>query len=222
MKIVVIQGENTNDSFKRLIHIETVAKQKNWQITKINEESLLKEILISPSLFKTESLYIMENPKKLKKGDILWLAKNAENLKGNMIIFEKGILSISFLKYFGKNIKVEEYKLQNNIFKFLESFYPSSKTCINYLHQVIENEPIEFIFLLLSGHLKNLYLVKCEPSAIPFASWRVKKLEYQAEKFTLNKLKRIIKLMAEIDIKAKTSKSSLIDSLDLLIASELE
>jgi len=222
MKIVVIHGENTNDSLKRLIHIESVAKQKNWQIIKINEESPLKEILISPSLFKTENLYIMENPKRFKKGDILWLSKNAESLKGNMIVFEKGIISTSFLKYLGKNIKIEEYKLQNNIFKFLELFYPSSKTCTYYLHQVIVNEPIEFIFLLLTKHLKNLYLVKCEPSSIPFASWRVKRLEYQASKFTTRKLKRIIKLMAEIDIKAKTSKSSLIDSLDLLIAGELE
>src|SRR4030042_246580 len=115
MKIVVIHGENTNDSLKRLIYIESVAKIKKWQIVKIN-----------------------------------------------------------------KNTKIKEYKLQNTIFKFLESFYPSSKTCINYLYQVIEKEPIEFVFLLLARQLKDLYLVKMEPSSIPYASWRVKKLEFQA------------------------------------------
>ncbi|HJX45560.1 MAG TPA: hypothetical protein VJ399_00100 [Patescibacteria group bacterium] len=222
MKIVVIHGENTNDSLKRLIYIESVAKIKKWQIVKINENTNIKETLISPSLFKEEKFFILENPNKINKKDILWLSKNIENLKGNMLIFEKGNISVTFLKNLGKNIKIEEYKLQNTIFKFLESFYPSSKTCINYLYQVIEKEPIEFVFLLLARQLKDLYLVKMEPSSIPYASWRVKKLEFQSSKFTLNKLKRIIGLLAEIDVKAKTSKATLIDSLDLLIASELE
>ena len=222
MKIVVIHGENTNDSLKRLIYIESVAKRKNWQIVKIDEDTNLKETLISPSLFKEEKLFILENPKKINKKDILWLSKNIENLKGNILVFEKGNISTTFLKNLGKNIKIEEYRLQNTIFKFLESFYPSSKTCINYLHQVIEKEPIEFVFLLLARHLKDLYLVKIEPSSIPYASWRVKKLEFQASRFTLNKLEKIIRLLAEIDVKVKTSKATLIDSLDLLIARELE
>jgi DNA polymerase III delta subunit len=55
-----------------------------------------------------------------------------------------------------------------------------------------------------------------------YPGWRISKLTQQAKRFTNGKIAELIKTFAEVDIEVKTSKANIIDSLDFIIASELE
>ena len=109
------------------------------------------------------------------------------------------------------------------IFTFLDSIYPKNvKKVLVLFHELIKNEPVEFVFALMARHLRDLYWVRVEPKSLPYPSWRVGKLKGQSSKFKFETLKDLIARMAEIDIAVKTSKSDLISSLDLLIVFSLE
>ncbi len=113
--------------------------------------------------------------------------------------------------------------MPRNIFKFLESFYPgNSRGCLNLYYDVINGEPVEFLFSLLSKQVRDLYWVIVEPSTIPYPSWRVAKLEYQSKHFKKNDLVDLIKRLSKLDIRTKTTKQNLADSLDLLILTNLQ
>ena len=119
--------------------------------------------------------------------------------------------------------KTEEYKLPKLIFKFLESFWPgNAKASIRLLHEVIRDEAPEFVFNLLSRHLRDIYWAMLDKESMSYPSWRVGKLTQQAKRFKDGQVQSLIQTFAEIDIQAKTSKANIIDSLDFIIASELE
>ncbi len=61
-----------------------------------------------------------------------------------------------------------------------------------------------------------------EPSTIPYPSWRVAKLEYQSKHFVKIDLVDLINTLSKLDIRTKTTKHNLTDSLDLLILTNLQ
>ncbi|OGM12418.1 hypothetical protein A2Z22_04565 [Candidatus Woesebacteria bacterium RBG_16_34_12] len=232
MKTIILHGDYTEKSYQRLQTFIKVAKKRNLEIKKVNLNTKfsLSEQLSSTELFKTENLYILENISKIPKKEIVWLKKNNNRIEGTLIIYNSGILSKTLIKQFPKPDKIEEYKLPKIIWNFLESFYQgNAKNCIKLLHQVIDNDPIELVFVLLVRQLKDLYLVSISDSKSssiqnksPFPYWREAKLKKQAQQFKKDQIKEIISELAEIDLKVKTSRGNLIDSLDFLIATKLE
>jgi hypothetical protein len=225
MKIYLIHGEYNAKSYEKLQEYIAKAKEKNWKIVNFSNESgfSVQESLSSTDLFDTNKVYILDNISKLVKKDIDWINKNRSNLKGILLLYSNSQIKSTVINKFKNIDKQEEFSLPKNIFSFLESFYPkNSVTCIKLLHEILEKEKIEFIFYLLSKHLRDLYWVKTSPSNIPYPSWRVEKIEKQTSKFSLELLIEIINTMSEIDIKSKTSKSNLIDLLDLVIIRKLE
>ena len=54
-----------------------------------------------------------------------------------------------------------------------------------------------------------------------YPDWRLNKLKSQSNKFSDKLLKEIINDLSNIDVKVKTSKANLKDSLDLLIVKKL-
>ena len=225
MKIYLIHGEYSAKSYEKLDEYISKAKEKNWKIVNINEKAgySIQESLSSTDLFDTKKVYVLDNLSKLQKKEIDWINKNCEVLNGILILYSNTKLNTTLINKF-KNIgKKEEFSLPQNIFSFLESFYPgNSKISINLLHKIIVKEKIEFIFFFLSKHIRDLFWVKTSPSNIPYPSWRVEKLERQASKFSLKQLEDVIDSLSDIDIKSKTSNSNLNDLLDLLILRKLE
>jgi len=225
MKIYLIHGEYSAKSYEKLKEYITRAKEKKWKVVDCGEETgfSLQETLSSTDLFDSKKVYILNNPSKLPKKDIDWININYKKLKGVLILFSGSKIKVTIINKFKNIDKKQEFSLPKNIFSFLESFYPTnSVNCVNLLHQVLIKEKIEFIFYFLSKHVRDLYWVKTSPSNIPYPSWRVEKLEKQGSKFSLPQLKDIINSLSEIDIKSKTSKSKLINLLDLLIITKLE
>ena len=225
MKIIVLHGDNYLTSYKRKNSFIKAAKKRNMQVKKLltgNKLSISEEITQN-TLFDGDILYILDNYFDLNKKDIVWLEKNSKNYEGNLVLYSNKAIRETIFKKFPKPLVFEEFKLPKHIFKFLESFYPgNSKSSLAILHSMQNVENINFIFVMLSRHLRDLYFVKKSPSKIPYPSWRVSKLENQSSKFSAAKIKKIIQKMASIDVLIKTSNSKLSDHLDLLIIKQLK
>jgi len=225
MKVILLHGDHSLDSYHRLQKLIQVAKERGWEIIKVgaNDNLSLPEKLTVSNLFEEERFYVVENLTKIKKTDLEWFKKNIERLSGTTIIYHDSTITNNLLKLIPKVTKTEEYKLPKLIFKFLESFWPGNSTdSIKLLHEVIKTESPEFVFNLLSRHLRDLYWAILDKDSMSYPGWRVSKLTHQANHFKNGKIAELIKVFAEIDIDVKTSKANIIDSLDFIIASELE
>ncbi len=225
MKTILLHGDYTQASYERLQKFIKVAKKRGWEIQRINSNKSLSlpEALTSAALFASNRLFVLEDVRSIKKQELEWLAKKSVKIEGNLVIYHGGFLPQTILKSLPKDTKIEEFKLPRLIFAFLDSFFPkNSKKALKILHQVSEKEPVEFIFALLARHLRDLYWVKVDVEGLNYPSWRISKLKKQAKFFSESLLKEMISDLAEADIKAKTSKASLKDSLDFLIITKLE
>ncbi len=225
MKVILLHGDHSLDSYNRLQRLIQVAKERNWEIVKIGSKDhySLPEKLTVSNLFEEERFYVIENLPKIKKSDLDWFKKNIKKLTGTTIIYHSNTITNNLLKLIPKVTKTEEYKLPKLIFKFLESFWSgNSSNSIKLLHAVIETEAPEFVFNLLSRHLRDLYWAALDKESMPYPGWRISKLVQQAKRFPDGKIQELIKIFAEVDVKVKTSKTNIVDSLDFIIASELE
>lgn len=225
MKIVFIHGEDLQKARERFYQIIEYVKNKSREVKNITlDQSLgLTEVLTGQSLFEEDTLYTVSETKKIPLKKITWLFKNSNKFSKDILFLYEGIAPASILKLLPKSSKLEKYDLPKIIFKFLESFYPkNSKEVLTLLNKLAESEALEFVFALLAKHLRDLYWVLLESDLPDYPSWRIAKLKSQAKKFSQSSLVKIIDLLAEIDIKVKTSQTSLKESLDLVIISKLE
>lgn len=211
MKIIILHGDNTLKFYERLSKFISEAKKRGWEITDYDENSISNQ-----TLFGNERFYILKDFKTLSKKQI----ERLEKYDGNLIIYHEGNIPALFIKTLPKDTKIEKFELPRLVFKFADSFFPrNSNNCLKLLHDLSTNEPIELTFFWLSRHLRDLYWVKIGKLGYP--DWRISKLKSQANKFSDELLKEVISDLAEIDVKVKSSKANLKDSLDLLIVKKL-
>lgn len=206
MKIIVLHGDYTTKLYERLNKFIETAKKRGWEI--INDE-----ISQTPSLFNKETLTIV------RKYNLLSLRKDISNIlkiPGTLVIYNEGNIPQIFLKILPQDAKIENFKLPKIIWNFLDNI------SVKLLHEVIKTEPVEFVFSVLSKRFRDLYWAKTDVGSMIYDSWRIKKLQRQAQKYTTREVVQIINKLAEIDIKVKTSKADLISELDLLLISKLE
>ncbi len=212
MKIIVLHGDDIGKSYERFQKFVTEAKRREWEI-------LYDDLSLTLSLFGQERLTVIRDYKLITKKILSSLSK----IDGTLVIYHESDLPKTFLQILPQNTKVEEFKLPKLIWNFLEHIYPgNSEKLVAELHRVIKNEAPEFVFTLAARQLRDLYWVKINSKSLPYQSWRVGKLKSQASKFQTEDLKEIINKLSEIDIQAKTGKSDLISSLDLMILKQLE
>jgi len=225
MKTLIIHGDDTFESYRFLTDLFKKTKKKKWQIIyiDINKDTSVSESIIQDSLFDQKRLYVLRNYKSLGKNDLKWIKEKLSDIDGYLVIYYEGKIASQFIKSISGDKKERLFELPVIVFKFLESFYTgNSKETLNLLYKLKTNKPVEFMFAMLARYLKDLYWVSIDPSSIPYASWRVSKLEKQSKRFDSGKIENIIKRLSDLDIKVKTSKENLEESLDLLILQELE
>lgn len=223
MKIAIVHGEHTELARKRFSTIIDKVRSRGSEIVEVDLEVALGEQIVGRSLFGSESLFVVEEVRKLSKKDVEWLVENIEGLEGNLLAYGKGTVAASLLRPFGKKAKIEKFDIPKLVFKFLGMIYPgNSGEVIRVLHDIVRHEAVEFVFAMMASLLRDLYWVRVSPSSIPYPSWRVARLESQAGKFEDGQIERIIGRLADIDMKVKTSSANLLQELDLLIISELE
>jgi DNA polymerase III delta subunit len=225
MKILVLHGEHTLNCYQRLQEIVLKSKKNEWEIERISNNATLSlsEKLSAGNLFQKNALYVLQDLDKVSKRDLNWLKKKNESLEGFLVILIKRKALKSQLDSLPANYQIEEFQLTRYLWKLLDSIaFRNSKETIKLLHIVLKAEPVEFVFSLIAKQVRDLYWVTIDDSSLPYPNWRVGKLKKQASKFTKEQLKNIIHELAELDIKVKTSKANLADSLDFLFASHLE
>ena len=222
MKIIVLHGDHVVDSYNRLQKLKEEGRRRGWEIKTISDNlANIPEELVSVGLFEKERLTIIDSINLIRKKDILWLNKNAGNLKGTLIIYQAGRVSSLLIKSLSPD-KIEEFKLPKLIWMFLDTLTPGNAgNSLMLLHKIIKSQPSELVLALLGRHLRDLYWAK-ETSDLPYPSWRIGKLKRQAARFTKDLLADLIASLAEADVRSKTSKEELIDSLDFIIATKLE
>src|SRR3989344_9660763 len=128
--IYFIHGSDTQASYLRLQ--ELIISFKDYRKVPISKENIdmLYQTLFSQDLFETNILVVAENllsDKKINTKDLKSLSQKI------MIIFwEDQEISASRLKDFLNIAKIENYKLPQTLYYFLDSISPNSKnTLIN-------------------------------------------------------------------------------------------
>ncbi len=225
MRIIVIQGDDSEKSWARLKAIIETARTRNWEVVKFDagQKLLLSELLSSASLFSEKRLFVVENGKTLLKKDLEWLKSNAKKFDGNLAIYFSDYLPIAVKKFLPREVMIEEYKLPKIIFKFLDGIYPgNSKSTLTLLHKLLPFEHPELIFNLVAKRLKELYWIKNSPASLAYPSWRKAILKSQVSRYPGGKLEDLIKTLAEADLKAKTGEAQIVELLDLIMLTKLE
>ena len=222
MKVLILHGDYQVKSYERLSSILKSTKKRGFEINRISAEDSLAEKISSKSLFSIPSLFVLEKIKQAKKGDLKWLKKNIASFDVNIVVYEPSKLSKTIINSFPK-AKVEEFKLPKYIWKFLDEFYPGNlKSVLRLLHELVKTEAPELIVGLLNWRLSDIYIFLKEPAKISYDTWRLKRLENQANKYSEAKVVKILRMLGKADFEAKIGKTEILTSLDLIIASELE
>jgi len=114
-----------------------------------------------------------------------------EKYAGNLIVYTAGLHPAVSLKMINPN-KTEKFELPQKLWKFLDNM------TIFGLHELIKTQPVEYILAMMAWKLKTKYRTNPTPG-----------------------VGQMISELAEIDVKAKTGKANLKDSLDLLLIKRL-
>lgn len=110
---------------------------------------------------------------------------------GNLIVYTAGCHPAIHLKMLNPD-KVEKFELPVLLWKFLENFD------IQLFHELLKTHAVEYILAMMAWKLKDRYRRNSTPE-----------------------VGQMISELAEIDVKAKTGKVNLVQSLDLLLSKNL-
>jgi DNA polymerase III delta subunit len=229
----IFHGEQLVASRHQLTELIKQARQQGLDVVRVEGKSLelgkLEEVLGSTSLFGQKKLLVIEElhslPKSKRKDQLIEMIATAaadpvlsESL--SLILWEKRALTATMLKAFPKAL-IQEFKLSNQLFKWLESLSPqktSKPAQLKLFHQVLLTEDAFLCLTMLIRQIRLLIQIKDggKPAGAPFM---IAKLSKQAQLFTLEQLLKIHRSLLEIDLKQKTSGSllSLEQELDLLL-----
>lgn len=218
MKLTILHGEDYKKSRERLSQIKEALKKRNWEIISFDDkQKRISDYLTTNSLFSVSTLFIIENIKNLNEADFKWVnSEENKNLDVNILIWNKNLLSKTFLKNFKIKPHLEEFKIPAEIFLFLDNLIPkNTEKLLNTFYKLKETENIEMIFAMIGRHFRDLYLAKLDESLLKKAPWQIGKLKKQAEKFeNINSIKEKINYLAQIDVDSKTGVCPLNVSID--------
>ncbi len=225
MKIILLHGDHESKIAERLTKFIDVARVRKWKIERLggSDSSNIRESVANTSLFDENKFYILENPRKLKKSDAIWLKKNHKRNNSTLVIVNHGQLVKTAISALPTPEKEEVFELPKKIWNFLDSMYPGNAwVALRLLHEATQKEAIELVYALLARHLRDLYIVKINADGLKIPPWRGKKLSLQAQKYSKSQLKGLIRALANADYEAKTGGADLGSALDLMVATRLE
>ena len=223
MKIIILHGDKTDELYQRLDVFKNEAKKRDWEIRNIDIKQDIKEQLVKKGLFASSSFLIIKEANKVVKKDLNWINDRKDKIEGTLIMYSENTLPKTYLNNLNNADKIEEYKLPVLIWRLLESIYPgNSRNCIKLLHEVLKKEAPEFVFALISKHVRDLIWANLEDNKLQYPSWAAARNTGYISGISGNTLKEFLSSLADIDIKVKTSKDTISESLDFLFATQLE
>jgi len=217
--ITVVCGEDIVASRNYYLELKKQAANKGYQIFNISYNQIfdiLSWLSQSYTLFGEKKVFFIENlnkhlPRITKKDFTTPTAKIIKTI--NEIARSKEIQLIDWEnEKSGREIKmreiaiIKEFKPSNSIFKLNEACYPSNlKNFLSMLNQLTTITADNFIFIMLSRHIKNLLLAKLGLFPANQASWQRQKLVYQAKYWDSEKLIKFYDGLYRIELGIKTS-----------------
>jgi DNA polymerase III delta subunit len=221
--VTIIHGENTIQSRNILFTLIQAAQQQKQNILRFDAKRLtlpdLENALGSDSLFAEEKLIIIDElhslPKSKKQDELIAKIVETEKQQGNqitIILWEKRELTATMLKKF-PTAKIQYFKLTSSLFRWLDSLSGdkqliTQKKMIEILHQAIESDGDVMCFVMLVRQIRYLLQAK-EGSLTSGAPFMITKLNKQAQGFSPEQLLRIHHQLLEMDLRQKTSASTL-------------
>lgn len=221
--IIILHGENKIKSRNKLVQIIASLQDKSQDFTRLDAKKItlpqLEKTLAQTSLFGTTETVFIEGihslPRSKKKDALISIIPNAQK---DVVLWEKRALTPTMLKKF-PSAKIELFKLTNSLFAWLDLF--SSKTPVKKhlksMNEAVQANGEHMCFVMLMRQIRLLIQVKDEgkPGGAPFM---IRKLQQQAQYFSLNQLLEIHDSLFKIDKKMKSSQGflSLKQDLDLL------
>lgn len=223
--LFIICGEDNVSSRDYFLQLQQEYKEKGSDLTRVVPTELGAVLVGSsagPNLFGQQQIFVTENLNKTisrKKGDkALELLDRISKDKDLVLLdWEDGVGQRELkIATFGK---VKEFRPSANIFKFLDSCYPSNlQSFISLLQSICTPQNEMFIYIMLRRHLRNLLLVSAKANIPSIQAWQAKKLQQQAKYWQPEALVSFYDRLISLDISLKTGKNaySLRGSLELL------
>ncbi len=222
MNTYLIHGDNNIASYERLQTYIKKASEKGFEIINIeNKEKKIIDILRSVGLFNNKRLIVIRNYTLIDITTLKYLGGVNHNLQ--IIIYHDATIPITFIKKLGNVKKNEIFQLSKYLWKFIDSFYPENTlNCLTFFHETLKTEPVELVFSILVGQLRDIFIMLYSKKPLSYPPWRLQKLRSLSDKFGRKKINKVIDQLSEIDVKVKTTGADLKDELDLFIIRKLE
>ena len=224
MKIILLHGDHEVKARDRLIQFIEVAKSRGWEVINTSDtDQNVTEVISAQGLFAKEKLVISEDVKEFTKKRTEWIERKRKELGSNLVIIHKRILNKTAIKKLPKPDKIEEFVYPKEIWVFIDSLIPgNARNSLNLLASVMEKEPPEIVFAVIAKHFRDMYWSKKDFSGMPYPGWRKSKIKAKANKFEDDQLFGMFQMLADIDLKTKTSKAEMKAELEFFIATELK
>ena len=230
--IIIIHGDDITNSRKSfLLEKETRTNPVSFDGEKLEITDLAQAIdggglFIEAIDIFIENFISKRKPGKAKEAIISYLNKN---ISVNIFLWEEKPLFKKQTDIF-KKAMVKEHKLPQTLFTFLDSIVPNNNEhLIQLFHQAIENADAEFVFYMLTRHVRMLLALSDKNAketideVSRLASWQKGKLIKQERLFSQEKLSIMLFNLYTIDNELKTGASvlSLAQSIDLFLLSDV-
>lgn len=222
--MIVIHGDNTALSRRKLQDLITVASQKGENVVRLEAKKLtsaqLEEALVETSLFGEAKTIIIEGlhslPTSKRKKELI---KQVSQYKDKpIILYETKLLTANMLKKL-ESEKDYPFKISNSLWKLLDLLTSKNKKeLLLLLREAIKQNDEFFVYTMVIRQVRQLIKVK-SGGKLKGAPFMIAKLKKQASGMTLDKLLLVHKKLHQIDIKQKNSQLhlSLSQELDLLL-----
>lgn len=213
---ILIHGDDTEAALNRLLEIKKKYPEALALVAKETTPASLEEAFASQSLFEANKIIIIENPGSNKK------LFETVHLQGETLLYESRKLVSAEIAGFQKkipDIKIEEFKLDPVVFKFVESLAPKNQKIMLPLWQkYIAAEEPEIALAMLARQIR---LLLGGDDFDKLSPWQKQRISAQAKLFTPHQLIAFHSKLLEVDYQTKTGQTplDLASSLELLLFS---
>ena len=210
--ITIICGEDISSS--RLFFAGEIAnfKSKGFEVKSITSEELkyLESGYAHKTLFGSTTIYISENTHKSYARN-----KKALNTLLNTLSKNKDLVILIWEDSISKrdlgitaDVRFKEFRPDKNIFKLIESCYPTNlKSFIYTLNEIRTKTNDFFVFIMLSRHIKKLILYQHGIMPTNLQTWQKIKLEYQQKYWKQELILDFYDKLITLDSLIKTGKT---------------
>lgn len=207
-----------------IIHGDDLSASRNYYLSQKTKDAItfdgdkvtvtdLTQAFQGDSLFTQEKVFFLENFLTKRKAsnttDELIEFLKQEGPNANIFLWESKPLTKKQQITFPKAV-VKQFSFPQILFTFLDGIKPDNgHQLIKLFHQTLQQSETELVFFMLIRHIRVLLaLTDNSPEIIDevkrLQPWQKKKLRTQSSFFTVEKLKKMLINLAQVDLQQKT------------------